>query len=197
MESKDTSYNERDLFALIAGGDEEAFTVLFRRYYPILYANALSYLKSEFWAEEIIQDVFVIVWKNKEQLTDIQNPAGWLHRLVWNKAIDRTRRRTAEVKAQYTLQQITEAATDALREDQRERLLIALENAVDQLSEQRKKVYLLRYKEGLGLEEIAKKLQLSRNSVRNYLAEAMKQIRAYLLQHVEFYLFCWVWYYFL
>ncbi|SDD26353.1 RNA polymerase sigma factor [Niabella drilacis] len=197
MESKYTSYSEKDLFFLVAGGDEQAFAALFRRYYPILYKKALSYLKSEFWAEEIVQEVFVIVWKGKEQLVDIQNPAGWLHRLIWNKAIDRIRRRGAEVKAQYTLQQITEVATAALPADQREELLTALEKAVNQLSEQRKKVYLLRYKEDLGLEEIAGKLQLSRNSVRNYLAEATRQIRAYLLQHVDFYLVYCVCCYFL
>ena len=95
------------------------------------------------------------------------------------------------MKAQYAWKYVAENAGESLSEDQWEKLIAALHAAVDLLSPQRRAVYELRYKEGLSLEEIAQKLQLSRNTVRNHLAEAMKIIRAYMQQHVDFYVFCW------
>ena len=185
------THTDTQLFQLIAGGDQVAFADLFHRCYSDLYTSALRYMKSEFWAEEIIQEVFITVWNDRAKLTAIENPSGWLHRLIWNKSIDRIRKRETEMKAQYAWKYIAENAGEGLSEDQWEKLLSALHNAVNLLSPQRKAVYQLRYEQGLSLEEIAQKLQLSRNTVRNHLAEAMKTIRAHMLQNVDFYIFCW------
>ena len=190
------THTDIQLFQLIAGGDQAAFTDLFHRCYGDLYTNALRYVKSEFWAEEIIQEVFVTVWNDRVKLTAIENPLAWLHRLIWNKSVDRIRKKETEVKAQYAWKYLTENAGESLSEDQWEQLFAALHAGVDLLPPQRKMVYQLRYDQGLSYEEIAQKMQLSRNTVRNHLAEAMKTIRAHMLQHVDFYIYCWFCYHF-
>ena len=190
--SGQSPYNDKQLLTRIVEGDESAFENLFHHYYKSLYSSALRYVKSEFWAEEVVQEVFIFVWRDRAKLTGIENPLAWLRRLVWNKAIDRIRQQEKEMKAQYTLRVLTQAATDMHPDDQREKLLVALDEAIEQLSPQRKSVYLLRYQEKLSLDDIAQRLDLSRNSVRNYLVEAQKKIREYLLQHVDLYMVLWL-----
>lgn len=185
-------HNEKELLLRIAEGDEKAFAILFRTYYAILYNNALRYVKSEFWAEEIVQEVFTVLWTGRKKHYNIDNLAGWLHRLIWNKAVDRMRRQGAELKAQYTLQSIIGTENDNEIAAHKERMHSLLDSAVSNLPPQRQAIYRLRYQEKMSLDEIAKQLKITRNTVRNHLTIALDNIRSYLLQHGDLYVFCWL-----
>lgn len=185
-------HNEQELLQCIAKGDEKAFTLFFHNYYSKLHAIAAQYVKNEFWADEIVQDVFTDVWTKKNDLPEIDNPAGWLHRLTRNKSIDRIRRAKSEIKAQYALQVISLHHENSVLIENREQLYTLLEQAIEQLPAQRKSVYKLRYQEGLSLDQVATRLQISRNTVRNYLVLALDDIRRYLLAHADLYAVFWV-----
>lgn len=203
--SIDQTHNSKHLFTLIAEGDAAAFTTIFRTYYPVLYRSAFRYVKSEFWAEEIVQEVLTTVWSNREKMAIIDNPDGWLHRLTWNKAVDRIRRQEVEIKAQYALQLLVKDAGGAANVNDvsdkemhayREKMYRILDTAIIQLSPQRQAIYRLKYEEKLTLEEIAGRLQISRNTARNHLALAMDDIRSFLQRNADIYTVCWLCFHF-
>lgn len=176
-------HNDRELFQQIAAGDREAFATLFRAYSSPLYRNALRMLKSEFWAEDIIQVVFTQLWQNRAELTKVEMPSPYLYRMVTNKARDRMRSHEREARMQYWLASQAEAESD--NKANKEELHQLLAKAVDTLPPQRKEVYQLKYQEKLSYEEIAAQLSISKNTVRNHMTKALEDIRAYMIQHAE------------
>jgi RNA polymerase sigma-70 factor (ECF subfamily) len=180
-------HTERELFHQIAAGDQEAFSVIFRSYSNPLYWNALKLLKSEFWAEEIVQVVFEQLWANRGGLSKVELPSAYLYRMLTNKALDRIRRQAREVKMQYWLERQAEGSPEgkhaAVDWDE---LHALLENAVEGLPPQRREVYKLKYQDRLSYDEIAAQLSVSKNTVRNHMTKALEDIRAYLLKHAGF-----------
>jgi len=65
--------DERKLIEKIVEGDEQAFSVLFFKYLPVLHIFAAKFTKSEDAAEEIIQDSFLRVWLNRDKLVEVDN----------------------------------------------------------------------------------------------------------------------------
>lgn len=186
--SENNLHIDNDLFQRIAEGDKAAFTTIFNNCYPLLHTIAFRYLKSEFWADEIVQEIFTDIWRSRQKLANIENPGGWLHRLVWNKSIDHIRRSEAEVKAQYTFKVATMNDGNSEWLENKERIHELLEEGVALLPPQRKLIYQLRYQDKLSLVDIAKRLQLSRNTVRNHLSLIVNDLRNFLLANTDFYL---------
>ncbi len=192
-------YTEKELFARIAVGDGEAFSHIFRHYFEPLRSNAYKLLKSEFWAEEIVQEVFLQIWKSRERLADVDAPAAYLYRMTANCCINRMRRQELEVKMQYIVQKALHGNGDSNQDNfydlRRVEMLIA--EAVEQLPEQQRRIFLLQQEEGLSYQQIAEKLGISKNTVRNHKVRTLQSIRNYLQQKGDiFLLFFSIWYLF-
>lgn len=185
------SHNDLELFVRIAESDESAFTQLFLAYTERLYPYVANLLNSELWAEEIIQDVFLKLWKNRHTLRDIDNPAAYLFRMAANRTLDHLKRHALEVKMQYHISRQSSHNGNNPTEEHldfriSEHLLRA---AVKSLPPQRQLVYKLKHEDGLSYEEIAGKLHISKHTVRNHIAEALQAIRTYLLKNAGILLF--------
>jgi RNA polymerase sigma-70 factor (family 1) len=174
-------YTDQELFQLIAGGDEAAFTVLFHRYVPKLNPVLVNLVHSEAVARDLIQDAFLKIWINRYQLTAIETPNNWIFRIVYNLAYSWLERQALGKKVHQRIgahQSINTTETE-------EQVLFAetarlLQQAVHHLPPQTKRIYLLSREQGLKNQEIADALQLSVNTVKNTLANACKAIKEYL-----------------
>lgn len=178
-----SAHNDKELFRLIADGDEAAYKTLFDTHYLKFVSYAAKILHSDLWAEEIVQDVFLKLWSIRSTLTTIDNPAGFMNRMVFNRIRDHLRHKKHEIKLQHYLLQFTEsgnATQDSYDFRQGKKLF---EEAVAQLPKQRAAVFKLRHEQGLSYEEIARELNISKNTVRNLLVLAVQHIRDYLLEH--------------
>src|SRR5690606_15949234 len=85
--------------------DPLAFRQLFDKYFQVLVINAIKLVKSGYWAEEVAQETLLEVWENREALSTIENPGGWLFRVAANKCVDKVRRQHVELRAQYFINQ--------------------------------------------------------------------------------------------
>jgi RNA polymerase sigma-70 factor (ECF subfamily) len=174
-------HTDQELFQLIASGDEAAFTTLFHRYVPKLYPVLLSLVRSEAVARDLIQDAFLKIWINRNELTDIVAPNNWIFRIVYNLAYSWLERQALGQKVHQrigALQPINTIQTE-------EQVLFAetarlLQQAVHHLPPQTKRIYLLSREQGLKNQEIADALQLSVSTVKNTLVNACKAIKEYL-----------------
>jgi RNA polymerase sigma-70 factor (family 1) len=177
-------HNEPELFSQLSQGDENAFTSIFHFYSRRLYPWLLKKTKDAEAAEEIMQDTFLKVWVNRDRLAGIDNPEGYIYKIAANLMLDHFRKLEMEHKILNRFQTVKANTTDAsaqgiidLRETQK-----IIDQAVYRLPQQRKLIYTMR-QDGMSYDEIAAKLGLSANTVRNQLISAGKFIRGYLLEN--------------
>lgn len=178
-----SSHIDKALFAQLAEGDESAFRQIFDAWRNPFYAAAFKVTRSADLAEEVVQEVFVTLWEKRVQIAAANNPKGYLITVLHNHVYSHFRRLMLERQARQNAANdsaVSEAGNPV------EELLLAKENrqalhaVISKLPPQQQLVYRLAKQEGLSREEIAKKLDISPNTVRNHLAAAVEFIRQYL-----------------
>ncbi|QEC43465.1 RNA polymerase sigma factor [Pseudobacter ginsenosidimutans] len=180
-------YYDKELFKRIAEEDASAYQTVFELYYDKLHFNALKFLKSEFWAEEIVQEVFLELWDDRKKLVEIESPAAWMYRMVSNKCFNLLRRQEREMRIQYYIQLSKKTANDCQQNGYDFNLIrrLVLE-AISKLPDQQRRIFLLRQEDGLSYKEIAQHLGISPNTVHTHLARSIQSVRNYLLVHGNF-----------
>ena len=185
-----------DLLLKISNGDELAFAKLFEQYRNQLFTYLFKITKNAETSEEIVLDVFLKIWHGKELIPQIENFNAFLYRVAHNKAIDFLRTLKQNPLLQ---QQVWSNMQEPLSDEDADRQLLyknseeIIDNAIDQLSPQRQKVFYLHHHYGYSNTEIAQHLGLSKNTVRNHLFASLEFIRKFLSDNlvlmVLFYLF--------
>ena len=130
----------------------------------------------------MLQEVFLKIWLHRTSFSTIENPMGWIYTVVANTASNflRTKlRHELRIKA-YQNRSVTSADMEEQLDANFTQSLI--NEAVNKLPAKRKQVFLLSRKEGLSRKEIATRLNVSENTVRNQLVEALQFVREYLTQ---------------
>jgi RNA polymerase sigma-70 factor (ECF subfamily) len=170
---------------------------MFERHFAPLRWYAYRILNSEFWAEEVVQDVFVQLWIRREQLSEVTSPSVYLYRMTRNRCFDRIRRKQLEVEMEYVVSSVLHGNASTSQDSQYDlkRLEALIHNAIKELPEQRRKIYELQQEEGLSYQEIADRLQISRHTVRNQMAKTLQAIREYLLENGPLWLLLFSWWY--
>lgn len=77
-------HSDKQLFNEVSIGDERAFRILYNRYYQRMYSFACKVVKSSHVAEEIIQEVFIRLWEQRELLSEVKNPDNYVFIVIRN-----------------------------------------------------------------------------------------------------------------
>ncbi|UKJ07010.1 RNA polymerase sigma factor [Solitalea lacus] len=185
--------NESDLLAKIAGGDQRAFTILFNHYHHHLFIFSKKLSKSEEIALEIVQDVFLKVWTLRERLTELDNFGGYLTRIVRNHSLNVIRQIARKEKPSLNSSINSDDFVDTTifditqqKLDYNDSLKI-LNEALDLLAPQQRKVYQLCHIEGLKYEEAAHQMNISIETVRAHMKKALQKIREHFAKNAIFY----------
>ena len=180
-----TPYDKPVLLRQVALGDEKAFRMLFDEYKDRFYSVSLKMTGNSDLAQEMVQDIFVKIWKNRATLPDIQNPDAYLLTALYRQIFKYYKKLALERKLLRVIaespafQNITDETVLA-RESER-----LINEAISKLPQQRQLVFRLSKQDGLTRDQVAEKLNISPHTVRNHMAEAIKFIRAYL-KHAAF-----------
>ena len=165
------------LFDRLARGEEEAFGRIVHAIYEKLFSFTVSLVRSEAEADDIMQEVFLKIWLHRASFATIENPVGWIHTVIANTASNHLR---ALLRRELRIKKLQDqAAPVAGIEDQLDAKFTQslIDEVVSRLPAKRKQVFLLSRREGLSRKEIASLLNISENTVRNQLAEAMQFIQ--------------------
>ncbi|OJV14969.1 MAG: RNA polymerase subunit sigma-24 [Dyadobacter sp. 50-39] len=172
--------DEKELLRQVAGGDERAFTRIFDHYHQRLGHHIFRITRSEQVAEELVHDVFLKIWRNRELLVEIENFPVYLFVISKNAALNALKKLAAE-KMKFT--GLDEAAEGEAEPDDYRYALI--DEAIDQLPPQQRQVYLLSRHQRLSYHEIALQMGLSKETVKKYLQIATAAIITYIGKSVK------------
>lgn len=170
--------NEAYLLALVAKGDQRAFTELFDAYYKQLGEYVYKLTESIEVTEEIVQDVFIKIWLKREILAELDNFSYYLFILSKNQTLNHLRKKANDkVRQLEWLKQFEEETYTIDNSSVIEEYRILMDNAIEKLPPQQKKVYKLSREERLKHEEIAIILNISPETVKKHAKLALRFIK--------------------
>ena len=180
------SYNiltDNELFLLLAQDNEEAFNLLFRRYWKRMLYKTIIKLQSDSDAEEIVQDAFIDIWKSRHRIV-IQNSfhtyiAAVVRYKVMAKMASNRKEITDYVEDVYMLHVEDNTTEQWLGFNE---LRSEIENAVKVLPEKCQLVFRMSRESGMSDKEIAQGLNISQKTVEAHISRALKSLRVSINQ---------------
>ena len=164
--------------------DLTSFDDLYYQYHQAVYANIWKMVKLREVAEDILQEVFMALWQNRQKL-DAGKVAGWLFVTSHNKAIKYLKKTQKEqaVSLETTALYNTSYEEPPISEEGYNFQLAIVEEAVNCLPARKKAVFILCRYEGKSYEDVAHILGISVNSVKDYLKQSNRFIKTYIAHH--------------
>ena len=182
MHPEQSQTTDVETLRAIARGDEQSLAALYDRYRLILFGLILRILHSQPEAEDVLQEVFLQVWRKAADFDEARGrPFTWLVTLARSRAIDRLRAtsardRTATEAARDVSETISDAADDAVRSERGE----IVRRALEALPEEQRQALVLAYFEGLTQSEVAERLNSPLGTVKTRMRSGMIKLRELL-----------------
>lgn len=171
------NYTDEDLVSLLKQGDETAFELLYYRYADDLLTYAASRLASLHEAEDIVHDLFVYLWKEKENISVKISVRAFLFSAVKYRIIDHIRKNITRQKYRDQLASLNPLLPKAIEQLDAKDLQLNLDTAINNLSPRVQQVFQMSRYEKLTVKEIADKLGTSERTVKNQLTTALAYLR--------------------
>lgn len=169
--------NIHSLLKRIASDDETAFRQFYNHYYLQVYRFASYFVDPALWVEEIVSDVFCIIWQNRKKLSLIVSFEKYLYTITKNRAFYYLRK---ENKAAFTeLDTLAETLSDSENPEYLtidKELSVSLKEAIDELPERCRLIFLMAREEGLKYKEIAEILSISEKTVNAQMVLAIRKL---------------------
>lgn len=167
--------------------DARAFEILFSICYPKLLNFCLLYVHRKEPAEEVVSDIFVKCWMDRQQLQHVLNPEVYLFVAVKNQALNYLKR-----FSHYHLVSVGEIDTGDMlnslhpeKDVERREMLFRMNQAITMLPRQCQIIFRLVKEDGMKYKEVAEILHISPRTVQTQLFRAIAKLRLTLLPYLE------------
>ncbi len=181
---------QEKLIQNIKDGDERAFEELFMLYKDRVFNTALGYMQNKEDAEEIVQDVFVEVYRSINKFKSESGIGTWIYRIAVNKSLDRIKHRKRKKRFAFftslfdsetgeLVHQPVEFNHPGVAAESKEKAKY-LFDAINKLPENQKTAFILSEIEGLTHAEIGKVIDKSAKAVESLIRRAKENLRAIL-----------------
>ncbi len=174
---------EKELVDLLKKDSIKAFDQLFFKYSPRIYSFAFSFLKNQQDSEEVVQETFLRIWKNRKKIDRHYSFRSFLFTIGYNLVMDQFRKKVKDfefldvLKSELTLKDTTTEKEIDFKSARRR-----YNQLLEQLPDRRKVIYKLARFEGYTYKEIADYLKISVNTVENQMTAAIRYLRKNLSQ---------------
>jgi len=170
-----SSLDDATLLAQVRRGDEHAMASLFDRYSKLVYSVALRVLRDPASAEDILQEVFMQIWRSPEGFIAIRGSlGGWLTVVARNRSIDALRRK----QPQETIDDLTLASQyDLANEAERNTMIERARGVIGKLPVEQRKTLEMAFFDGLTHTEIAEMTGDPLGTVKTRIRSALMTLR--------------------
>lgn len=177
-----TSAKDLQLTQMAAKGDMAAFEEIYQRHHRRVYSICLRMLQNAHEAEDLTQDVFIQLYRKIGSFRGDSAFTTWLHRMTVNQVLMHFRKRNVKYEKTTEEGETPDQVVVGTSDPERMRVVdkIALENAIDQLPDGYKNVFVLHDVEGFEHEEVARILGCSVGTSKSQLHKARLKLRKLL-----------------
>ena len=167
--------------ALLKGlkrSDHECFQNLFAKYSQPLYRFSLSYLKSTEAAEDVVQEVFLKIWRKRKDIDTGKSFQSYLFTIALNVIRKQFNKLSASNQLKHDL--LISFADNKETFDEKDdfsEMVNKLEELIQQMPERRRKIFRMKKLEGKSQKEIAEKFDITPKTVEYHITEAMKFLK--------------------
>jgi len=178
-----------DLFILkkIKDGDIKAFEQVFRQYYAPLYLYSFSITGQREVSEEIVQELFYTVWKNREELQILRSLKSYLYGAVRNESLKHLEHRKIQERYKERTLSLQKDIHDQTPHEQMEyrELETVINRTLEQLPERRLRIFRMHHMDGKKYKEIADQLSLSVKTVEAEMTKAYQVLRREIEKYTQ------------
>lgn len=166
------------LISRLRNGEESALTQLYNEFWQSLYISAYNILKDKELCEDIIQDIFMNIWHNREKLEIHISLKGYMYACARYQVFNQLKKNKDKFHVELFDDldkrfQYTTPETQLMHEE----LVQQINSIVETLPEKCQLVYRLSREEQLTHKEIAERLEISTKTVENHITKALQVIR--------------------
>lgn len=175
-----TEYSDKQLITSLQNGDDSAMDTLFRRHYSYICRAVYRVLKDNNLAEDIAQEVFLGLWKKRDNLNITTSVQAYLKRAAINKSLNYIRDQKIKFDDEEKMPPLTNNQSTTQQQLEAEDLQRQINRAIGELPEKCRLVFTLSRFEEMSYQEIANELNISIKTVENQISKALKYLRAAL-----------------
>lgn len=168
---------DHKLWVLIRQKEYSAFESLFRKYYKQLCQYAYGMLKNQEQSEDAVQDVFIYLWENRDNLDFHSSVRSYLFTCVRNRALRLLQQKSQEQRHDLRLTEFTEYLMNTEYTWEEEQEIEKIKEVMQELPQQCLKVFLMSSLEGKSYQNIADEMAISINTVKTHVKKAYRIIR--------------------
>lgn len=184
MSTTSTDQELMDLLDRIAAQDEPALRSLYERTSSRLYGLALRVLGHKDWAEDVLQESYLQIWRTAcAYRGTLSPPLAWMGLIVRSRALDFLRRRRSErlhVNEEFDETQLAPDSSEAcgpLQWAQASEQVVILHQCLERLEQRQREVVSLAYLRDLSHGELAAQLKLPLGTVKTWIRRGLEQLR--------------------
>ena len=163
---------------------EKAFTAIIKKYQEKLYWHIRRMVVEHEDANDVLQNVFIRVWKALENFREDSQLYTWLYRIATNECLSFLEQKKR--KSDVSLSDVESGLSNSIKADKYfdpNKLEWKLQLAMQQLPEKQRIVFNLRYYDEMPYEEMSKVLETSEGALKASYHHAVKKIEDFILNH--------------
>lgn len=185
-----SSLSDATLVSLLNQGDQEAYAQIFERYKAVLYQHAYRILQDEDESNDVVQDLFMVLWHKRDSFNINTSLSGYLYSAIRNRVFDIIAHRKVASKYLDSIRAFIDKGEFVTDEQIREKELAKIiEINIENLPARMREIFELSRNQELSYRDVAKQLQLSEKTVKQQVYNAVKILRRKLGNHLSFLLF--------
>lgn len=171
------------IFAL-REGSYEAFDIIYNHYADKIYSFCMTQTRDRELSQDIVQDTFLKLWINRKNIDPDGNIQAFIFTMARHRIIDEFRKQVAYVEFEdyVVFENLHSAETQADQQLIYEDFLHRVELCKLRLSQREIEIFKMRREQNLPIKDIAKRLNLSQQTVKNYITSSLKVFRSVLLK---------------
>ena len=187
-------YSQDEAQALVKAlkeGNQLAFSIVYKTYAAQTFSLAFKYLLNKELAEDAVQNLFLKLWLKKEEIDETKPINRSLFTMLKNDLLNTLRDSKKNIYLlEDCLSMVLELEDNSQNENLKQEQMNIIQQALEQLSPQRRKVFEMKVSGKYSNQEIADKLNLSINTIKFQYSQSLKQIRATVRELSLLLLYC-------
>lgn len=178
MKKNQHNFDDLDLTKLLLAGSNKAFKIFYERHQNRIFRLAFRYLKCEEEAQEVVQEVFIKFWENRDKIEIGKPLEAWIYTIGKNHIFNKLKKKASQWKLTQSYNKTQISVDNSIQNKiQDNEYALFLNNTLKTLTEKQLVVYTMAREDNFTYYQIANQLNISVLTVKTHMSRALCHIR--------------------